>query len=211
MRLLGIGFVFAFSCCAAEPRLDSLLKAVENRYNRAQSLTLSFEETYVSPRRPRQTETGTLALRKPGRMRWDYTKPAGKVFVSNGKRVSLYDPETNQVEVTGVKETEDMRAPLAFLLGKLNFYKEFRKFTLREDPEGVWISAEPESDNLPYSRVEFLVAAAEGRIKQLKVFSQDRSVVEFRFEQEKLNVPVDLKLFEYRVPITAQVLTEGEK
>lgn len=210
MRWLGIGFVFAFSCIAAEHRLDTLLKAVETRYNRAQSLTLSFEETYIAQRHPRQVESGTLTLRKPGKMRWDYAKPAGKVFVSDGKRVSLYNPETNQVEVTGVKETEDMRAPLAFLLGKLNFYKEFRKFTLREDPEGIWIGAEPENETLPYSRVEFLVAP-DARIKRLKVFAQDRSVLDFRFEQEKLNIPVDPKIFDYRVPITAQVLTEGEK
>jgi len=143
-------------------------------------------------------------------MRWDYAKPAGKIFVSDGKRVSLYNPETNQVEVTGVKETEDMRAPLAFLLGKLNFYKEFRKFTLREDPEGIWISAEPENETLPYSRVEFLVAP-DARIKRLKVFAQDRSVLDFRFDHEKLNIPVDQRIFDYRVPITAQVLTEGEK
>ncbi len=210
MRWLGIGFVFAFSCFAAEPRLDNLLKAVENRYNRAQSLTLTFEETYIAQRRPQQVESGTLTLRKPGRMRWNYSKPAGKVFVSDGKRVSLYDPETNQVEVTGVKETEDMRAPLAFLLGKLNFYKEFRRFTLREDTEGAWISAEPKSETLPYSRVEFLIAP-DARIRRLKVFGQDRSILDFRFDQEKLDVPVDAKFFEYRPPITAQVLTEGEK
>ena len=195
---------------AAEPRLDALLKAVETRYNRAQSLKLNFEETFTAQRRPERKESGTLSLRKPGKMRWDYAKPAGKVFVSDGKRVSLYNPETNQVEVTGLKDTEDMRAPLAFLLGKLNFYKEFRKFSLRDDPEGTWISADPNSDTLPYSRVDFL-ATVDGRIRRLKIFAQDHSVLEFRFDQEQLNIPVDSKIFEYRVPITAQVLTEGEK
>ena len=160
-------------------------------------------------RRPGQTESGVLTLRKPGRMRWDYAKPAGKVFVSNGKRTSFYDPETNQVEVTGVKETEDMRAPLAFLLGKLNFYKEFRAFTLRADPEGTWIAADPNTDSLPYSRVEFLVAE-DACIRKLRVFGQDRSILEFRFENEQLNVPVELKVFDYRAPVTAQVV-EGDK
>lgn len=210
MRRLGIGFVFAFLSVGAEPRLDSLLKGVETRYNKAQTLTLEFEETLIAQRRPEQKESGTLTLRKPGKMRWDYSKPAGKVFVSDGKRISLYDPEQNQVEVTGVKDTEDMRAPLAFLLGKLNFYKEFRAFTLRPDPDGTWIQAEPNNQSLPYSRVEFLVAA-DNHILRLKVFGQDRSVLDFRFTQEKLNVPVDAKIFDYRVPVTAQILTEGEK
>ena len=209
MRLLQIGFVSATLCAAAEPRLNPLLKSVETRYNSAQSLKLDFVETYTAPRRPQQVESGVLTLRKPGRMRWDYTKPAGKVFVSDGKRVSLYDPETNQVEVSGLKETEDMRAPLAFLLGKLNFYKEFRSFQLRTDGDGTWILAEPNSDTLPYSRVEFLVAP-DAHIRRIKVFGADRSVLDFQFAQERLNVAVDSKFFDYRAPVTAQIL-EGDK
>lgn len=210
MRVLGILYIgFVFSLFPAEPRLDSLLKSVENRYNRAQSLKLTFTETLTASRRPQQTESGVLTLRKPGRMRWDYAKPAGKVFVSDGKRTSFYDPETNQVKITGVKETEDMRAPLAFLLGKLNFYKEFRTFNLRTDGDGTWISADPNSDSLPYARVEFLIAE-DAHIRRLRVFGQDRSILEFRFENEQLNVPVDSKLFDYRAPVTAQIL-EGDK
>ncbi len=210
MRALGILFFgTVLSSFPAESRLDVLLKAVENHYNRAQSLKLDFTETLTAARRPGQTESGTLTLRKPGRMRWDYATPAGKVFVSDGKRTSFYNPETNQVEVTGVKDTEDMRAPLAFLLGKLNFYKEFRAFTLRPDPAGTWITADPNSDSLPYARVEFLVAP-DSHIDRLRIFAQDRSVLEFHFEHERLNIPVDTKIFEYRVPITAQIL-EGDK
>ena len=64
---------------------------------------------------------GDLYLRKPGKMRWDYKTPAGKLFLSDGKQVYFYNPATNRAEKTKLKETEDMRAPLAFLLGKLDF------------------------------------------------------------------------------------------
>ena len=78
--------------------------------------------------RPRKSESGELTLRKPGRMRWDYTAPAGKLFLSDGKQVYLYTPDSNRVERMPLKESDDMRAPLAFLLGKLDFAKEFRDF-----------------------------------------------------------------------------------
>lgn len=142
-------------------------------------------------------------------MRWDYSNPAGKVFVSDGKRTWFYDPEANQVEVSGLKETEDMRAPLAFLLGKLNFYKEFRAFNLRTDSQGTWIAADPNSDSLPYSRVEFLIGS-DAHIERLRVFGQDRSVLDFQFTQERLNGPVELSVFNYRAPPTAQIV-EGDK
>ena len=75
-----------------------MLKAVEARYNHAQTLQVGFHEAYTGPGQPRRMESGTLLLRKPGRMRWDYTSPEGKLFVSDGKFLWLYTPSNRQVE-----------------------------------------------------------------------------------------------------------------
>ncbi len=193
----------------ANTTLDSLLHAVEKRYNGAQSLSLLFTESYKPQKRSPQVEAGALTLRKPGRMRWDYSDPAGKLFVSDGKDVYLFLPDANRVEHSKFKESEDLRAPLAFLLGKLNFYKEFRKFDLRAEGEDHWIVAEPSSQNLPYSQVEFLIAP-DARIRRLRVIGQDGSVMDFSFAQEKLNILPDAKLFSFRAPPGAQIV-EGEQ
>ena len=74
---------------------------------------------------PQRTEAGELSLRKPGRMRWQYDSPKGKLFVSDGKQVYLYTPATNRVEKMKVRESDDMRTPLAFLLGKFDFWRDF--------------------------------------------------------------------------------------
>ena len=71
--------------------------------------------------RPRRNETGELSLQKPGKMRWEYTQPAGKLFLSDGKLIYYYNPVSKRAEKMKVRESEDMRAPLAFLLGKLDF------------------------------------------------------------------------------------------
>ncbi len=204
--------VFALWCAlpllaapAPDTRLEPLLNAVEHRYNRAQSLKLNFTETYTIPKRSSQTESGVLFLRKPGRMRWDYTSPPGKLFVSDGKNVYLYTPDSNRVEHTGLKHSEDMRAPLAFLLGKLNFYKEFRKFETRREGAETWIVAEPASENLPYSRVEFLVAP-NAQITRLKVIGQDLSVLDFTFENESVNPPLEAGLFAFHMPPGAEIV-----
>ncbi len=195
--------------CLLSSNLDSLLHAVEERYNHAQSLRLTFTESYKARKHADQVESGVLTLRKPGRMRWEYSAPAGKLFVSDGKDVYLYLPEANRVEHSKFKETDDLRAPLAFLLGKLNFYKEFRKFDLRAESGSQWVGATPNSDNLPYSRVEFLITP-DARIAKLRVIGQDESVMDFSFEQEKLNVALDVKLFSFQVPVGAE-LVEGDR
>jgi outer membrane lipoprotein carrier protein len=209
---LSFVITFALWCVlSATPKanLDSLLHSVENRYNHAQSLKLIFTQSYRAPKHAEQVESGVLTLRKPGRMRWDYIAPAGKLFVSDGKDVYLYLPAANRVEHSKFKETDDLRAPLAFLLGKLNFYKEFRKFDLRLEGENQWVAAVPNSDNLQYTRVEFLISP-DARILRLRVMGQDESVTEFAFNEEKLNVALDPKMFSFRAPAGVE-LVEGEQ
>jgi len=201
--------LIAVSAFAADPALETLLKGVETRYNKAKTLQVLFHEDYTPQGRPKHSESGTLKLRKPGRMRWDYDQPKGKVFVGDGKYLWLYTPEENRVEKMKLQASDDMRAPLAFLLGKLNFEKEFRNVT--ETPEGPdqRIAAEPKSDNLPYSNVEFVVAP-DYHIKMVKVVGFDRSVIEFRFDQEKVDPPLDDKLFKFQVPKGAQLVEASQ-
>jgi outer membrane lipoprotein carrier protein len=85
---------------AADVDLNTLLKGVEQHYNSAKTLQVHFVESYMVQGRARKSESGELTLRKPGRMRWDYTAPSGKLFVSDGKDVYLYTPEAHRVEKT---------------------------------------------------------------------------------------------------------------
>ena len=189
--------------------LDTVLKSVENRYNHAQSLRLHFTETYHAQKRATQVESGVLSLRKPGRMRWDYTTPPHKWFLSDGKNLFLYTPDDHKVERSKMKDTEDIRAPLAFLLGRLNFYKEFRSFRLRPEGAANWIEAEPNSNNLQYSRVEFLIGE-DSRIRELRIVGQDQSILHFQFEGEQLNPPLNPKIFVFQVPPGAEMVESDQ-
>ena len=159
VAVLGFWSVCLLSSAAGAADIDvpRTLKGVEDRYNRTQTLQLSFTESYQQGARTR-VEKGDLFLRKPGRMRWQYTAPAGKLFVSDGKFIYSYTPQDNRAEKMKLKETDDMRAPLAFLLGRLDFNKDFREFRAHAEDGGVFITAIPKSDKLPYSEVSFLTA-----------------------------------------------------
>jgi outer membrane lipoprotein carrier protein len=189
---------------AATPDLSALLKGVEQRYNRAKTLQVQYNETYTVDGRARKSETGTLTLRKPGRMRWDYTDPSGKLFLSDGKNVYLSTPESNCVEQTPLKASEDMRAPLAFLLGKLDFSKEFREFELKPDGDAFLLTAKARNDKLPYEKIVMLVTA-DYRIEKLVVNGQDGSILSFLFAGEKLNPPVNDAQFKFQMPAGGQI------
>jgi outer membrane lipoprotein carrier protein len=188
---------------AASPA-DRLIDAIENRYNRARTLSVLFTEVYSVQGHQRPAEEGRLTLRKQGKMRWDYTRPAGKLFISDGKDVFLYTAGDNRVEKIPLKGTEDFRAPLAFLLGHLDMKKEFRNFRVEEN-DGVWLSADARSETVPYEGIDMRIAG-ESVITRLKIHGRDGSLVSYDFRDEVLNPPVPDSLFHFTPPPGAEVV-----
>ena len=193
---------------AAEADLNTLLKGVEQRYNRAKTLQVHFVESYTVQGRARKSESGQLTLRKPGRMRWDYAAPTGKLFVSDGKDVYLYTPEAHRVEKTKLKASDDMRAPLAFLLGKVDFAKDFRDFELKPEGTNSLLTAKAKNDKFPYEQIQMLVTA-DYEIERMTITMQDMSLLTFQLDGEKVNPPVDDTLFKFQMPAGATLVAEG--
>ncbi len=202
LLLVGSFRIFADSIL---PSTDHVINEVQKRYNGAKTLSVRFVESYSIEGHKRRPEIGTLTLRKQGKMRWDYTQPVGKLFVSDGKEVYLYTSQDNRVEKVPLKDTEDMRAPLAFLLGRLDMKKEFRSFQTHSAEGGTWLDASSKNARIPYKNVEMLIAP-DASIRQLKVFGRDESVLDFAFSNEKLNPPVSDRVFRFTVPPGAEVV-----
>ncbi len=214
MRMISAVCAMACAMALAGPALvraddfnvTKILTGVDRHYNSIKTLEVAFTEKSSFQGRTR-TEKGELYLSKPGRMRWDYTQPAGKLFVSDGKYIYMYTPNDKRYERMPMKETEDMRAPLAFLLGRLNFFDDFRSFkALPEGRGSVFITALPKSDKMPYREVTFLVSPNDSVIHWLRVRGQDGSELEFVFEAEKKNPALKDDLFKFAPPAGAEVI-----
>jgi outer membrane lipoprotein carrier protein len=196
--VLAVGLSTGSRLNAQAIEVDKILKGVEDRYNKTQSLQATFTETFNLHGR-KTVEKGELFLRKPGRMRWQYAQPAGKLFISDGKYIYLYTPSSNQAERMPFKETEDLRAPLAFLLGRLHFQDDFREFQAQRDGRNVMITAITKSDKLPYSSVKFLVSP-DSVIRYVAVTGQDNSLLEYALENEKKNPVIADSMFQFKPP-----------
>lgn len=184
---------------AAGADVAAVIRGVEQRYNRAVTLRASFEQKHLAAGRPRRIESGTLILRKPGRMRWEYSQPAGKLFVCDGRWVWLYSPGAQQVERARLKEADDFRAPLAFLLGRLDLRRTFATFELEQQADLMRLSAWPKSNRMPFTRVDFFLTAGFG-IRRLVIHQVDVTAMEFTFSGEQLNVQVQDVSFRFQPP-----------
>jgi outer membrane lipoprotein carrier protein len=193
-----------FGCVLAHGQdVTKTLHGIEEHYNNAKTLRVNFTEQLIARGGRHVPQSGVLYLRKPRQMRWEYTSPPGDLFVSDGKITYDYIAKSNSFEQQKLKEGEDMRGPLAFLLGNLDFDRDFGQYRTG-DADGA-ITAIPKSDKLDYSEVT-LVPGPGFSIKRLSIKAQDGSVYQFVFDGEQRNPPLPDNLFKFTPPPGAVLL-----
>jgi outer membrane lipoprotein carrier protein len=190
--------------------LHSLTDTVDARYNHLHTLEAQFIETYSGSGVSR-TESGTLLLKKPGRMRWDYTEPRPKMFLTDGSMAWFYVPGENQVRRMPVKQLDDLRSPLRYLLGKTKLEKEFENLhiALNEKPMnagGVVLEGVPKGLAERVART-LLEVTPTGYIQRIVVEELDGSITEFRFLQQQENVEIPDTKFRFTPPQGVEVVS----
>jgi outer membrane lipoprotein carrier protein len=152
-----------------------------------------------------RTETGTLVLKKPGRMRWSYDEPAGKVFVLDGKFAWFYTPGDPQAQRVPAKQLDDLRSPLRFLLGHTQLKKELQHLTVVPEGTGFRISGVPQGME---QRVKLLTldVTPMGAIERMRLEEVDGAVTEFTFSGMEENVPVKNEDFVFTPPAGVSVV-----
>jgi outer membrane lipoprotein carrier protein len=214
LRLAVLVSLLSAPVWAADAKQDikNLAAAVDAHYNHLRSLEAEFTEVYRGSGMDR-TESGTLWLKKPGKMRWEYRSPREKLFVSNGKDAWFYVPDDRQARKEAAKKLEDARSPLAFLLGKTKLQKELRGLSVAPDIEPLGagntvLRGVPTALADQVSEI-ILEITPESRIVRLMVQGVDGASTEYRFTDQKENVAIADGRFDFRAPAGTEVV-EGE-
>ena len=176
-----------------------LAQRVDRHYNQLRSLKAAFTESYDGFGRAR-TESGTLLLLKPGRMKWDYSAPPGKLFLLDGKYAWFYSKGDPQVQRISAKELDDLRSPLRFLLGHTQLEKEIDKLTIAPAADGEYkLSGVPRGQEKRIRRID-LTVTAEGAITAIEIEETDGALTHFSFAGEQPNAPVPADTFRFSPP-----------
>jgi len=184
----------------ADISVDRVAEGVDRHYNDLNSLRAQFTEIYRGAGITR-TESGTLWLRRPGKMRWEYTEPKEKVFVSDGKTAYFYVPGERQARKAPIKDLDDLRSPLRYLLGKTKLKKEFANLTARagDRPGTVLIRGVPSgfADRVTEMALE---VDPQGQIQRILINEADGSQTEFVFSGIQENLAVEDARFRFQPP-----------
>jgi outer membrane lipoprotein carrier protein len=203
-RIVGV-LGLAFICLAAASNtadVKAVAAAVDAHYNHLQTLEAQFTEIYRGAGAER-TESGTLWLKKPGKMRWEYRSPREKLFVSDGKAVWFYVPDDRQARKTDARKLDDLRSPLAFLLGKTKLEKELTGLSLAPDVPPM-AAGDMVLRGMPQALEQVaeivLEITADHRITRIVIQDVDGSATEYRFTDQKEDVAVADSRFQFRPP-----------
>jgi outer membrane lipoprotein carrier protein len=165
-----------------------------------------------------RTETGMLwlakgGLKKPGKMRWEYRSPKEKLFVSDGKDAWFYVPDDHQARRTEARKLDDIRSPLAFLLGKSKLEKELHGISFAPDVAPM-SAGDAVLRGVPRALAErvseiLLEVTPEHRIVRIVINEVDGSVTEYRFSDQKENEAISGGQFQFKPPPGTETVESG--
>jgi len=183
---------------AQTPSPDALARRVDAHYNHLHSLEARYSERYQGMGMDR-TETGTLTLQKPGRMRWAYDSPPGKLFLLDGKDAISYTPSDAEATRFPERKLDDLRSPLRFLLGHTELAKELDGLTLTLVNGGYTLSGTPKGIGQRLRSLA-LTVDSDGVIHVLRIEETDGAVTTFTFSGIHENVTTKAAEFRFTPP-----------
>ncbi len=193
---------------------DELARRVQAKYEQVRDFTADFEHTYEGGvLRQKVTERGRVQIKKPGKMRWTYTAPERKEFVSDGRKLYSYVPEDKQVIVSTVPPADEASSPVLFLAGKGNVLRDFKASDVQVPNLGAGEQAlklVPVKPQEEYDSIVLVVDRASLQIRRLMTADAQGGTSSFVFRNMKENVGLPDKTFAFTIPRGVDVITDGK-
>lgn len=193
-----------------------LAHALQRKYDTIKDFSTDFQHVYTGGvLRKQLTERGRLQIKKPGKMRWEYTAPEKKTFVSDGVKIYSYIPGDQQVIITTAPPAGPATTPALFLAGQGDLTRDFTVSDApapKGSPDGtrslklVPKAAQPEFESLILS-----VDPATLALRGLSSEDAQGGTSSFFFENLKENVGMTDKTFVFMMPRGVDIVTDDAR
>lgn len=195
----------------ARPAPDALARSLQQRYQKVRDFSADFVHTYRGGvLRTEARERGTVAVKKPGKMRWVYSAPEKKTFVSDGVKIYSYIPEDRQVIVSSVPKEDEATTAVMFLAGKGDVARDFTASYAQGGPAGTLaLKLVPKRAEREYDSLVVHLAPGTLQIRGLTTTDSQGGESTFTFSNMKENQGLSDKEFAFRIPRGVDVITDG--
>jgi len=204
--------LMAYAPSPADTTAPELAQALQRKIDGVKDFSADFTHAYEGGVLHKvATERGRLLMKKPGKMRWDYTAPESKLFVSDGVRMYSYIPEDKQVIITTVPADDESTTPTVFLAGKGSLTRDFTPIVV-DLPPGMAagnraLKLVPRSRQRDYDWVILVFDPGTFAIRGLVTVDAQGGKSSFSFTNMKENVGLADKEFAFKIPRGVDVVT----
>lgn len=209
----GVLVLSAASVGGQAPTADALARDLQRKYDRVADFSTDFVHSYRGGVLKQQaTERGTLLVKKPGKMRWEYTAPEKKLFVSDGHKIYSYIPQDRQVIVGTMPRDEHAPAPALFLTGKGDITRDFNASLDKvadAQPGSLALKLTPKRREPEYESLTLVVDPKTLSLQMLITIDAQGGRSAFAFSNLKENVGVADNQFVFKMPRNVDVVTDG--
>jgi outer membrane lipoprotein carrier protein len=203
--LPAFGLISGVAARAQTLSANALAARIDHHYDSLHSLEIHFTQEYEGMGMDRR-EAGVLLLKKPGRMRWTYSKPEGKLFVLDGRNGYFYSPGDTTAQRVPAKQLDDLRSPLQLLLGHTKLEKELTGLAIAPAANGTYtLTGIPRGMEKRVAAFS-VTATVEGVIQSMEIEETDGVRNIFVFSDEKPNPPAPDAAFAFTPPAGVRVV-----
>ncbi len=200
----------------AAPDAQAVADQVQARYETTRDFTAAVrQELTMASAGKTSTATGTVAFKKPGKMRWDYSAPEQKQFVSDGAKMYSYLPQDKQVIVSTVPPDDEAGTPALFLAGKGSLTRDFTPSLTdapANSPSGSRaLKLVPKTKQREYDWLVLVVDPSSLSIRGLVTTDAQGGKSSFSFTNLKENVGLTDKEFAFKIPRGVDVVTASSR
>lgn len=178
---------------------------VQKKLSSIHTMSAKFNQTVKSKKRILSVASGTMALSRPNRFRWQTKSPMAQTVVADGQKVWIYDADLEQVTVS--KQTQNLGAAGALFLSQTE-NAVAQDFTVTFQQEGAieifYLTAKSIKANFQHVVLYF-----KGPILQsIALDDQLGQHTLAHFSQIKLNQSEPDRLFKFNVPTGVDVVSQ---
>jgi outer membrane lipoprotein carrier protein len=192
------------------PAASDTARALQQKYDHVKDFTADFTHAYVGGvLKKKALERGTVEIKKPGMMRWDYTAPERKEFVSDGHKVYSYVPADKQVVISSIPSDDEATTAVLFLTGKGNLIRDFDVSYADGAAPDTWaLRLDPHRKQRDYDWLILVVDRATLQIRGLTAADRQGGTSTFTFTNYRENTGVPDKAFEFKIPRGTDVVSD---
>lgn len=209
MRLVIVIVVSIFLIVSKTYAINSYDSSIslENLLNHVKTMQANFtQDVYDAKGKIKESSSGSMAIKRPGKFRWEIKQPIPQLIIANTSRLYIYDPDLQQMTIRAISKTASGTPALLLSHVSPNLDAEF---TIKQGPHDNWFELIPKQRDSMFAVIQ--MGFNNGQIKEMRLQDHLGHITHVKFVQAQINQQLPSTLFTFKPPAQTDVIDETKR